>query len=117
MIIHVFFFVVLVDFYSRCYRNSEMSQQNFIGLLVGKLDPRFSSIVHENAGQVLIEINSTSSWRVYHQLIDQIESKETVEQLFNFVIYSNSKSNHLLGMCVINRIVEKKTIDGENLRP
>ena len=100
-----------------------MSEQNLIGLLVEKLDPALPAIVHENAGQALVDIVSSPS-QACTLLVGQLESVETFQKLFDYINNSGtSKSALFWGLQVIIEVVKRdcgddhefKTFPFENL--
>ena len=91
-----------------------MSEQHLIGLLVEKLDPSLPSVVHENAGQALVDIISSPS-HASSVLVEQLESADTFQKLFNYINASGgSKSSLFWGLCVIIDVVRRESAeDGE----
>jgi len=87
-----------------------MSEQNLINLLVDKLDPKLSGVVHENAGQALVDIISSPS-HVCSLLVGEMENELTLKKLFDFVVSGSSKSALFWGLQIIIEIVKRETGD------
>ena len=93
-----------------------MSEQNLIGLLVEKLDPSLPAIVHENAGQALVDIVSSPS-QACALLVGQLESEETFQRLFDYINNSgNSKSALFWGLQVIIEVVKRDIGDDHEFK-
>jgi len=87
-----------------------MSEQNLINLLVDKLEPKLPGVVHENAGQALVDIISSPS-HACSLLVGELESEQTLNKLFNFIISGSSKSALFWGLQIIIEIVKRETGD------
>ena len=83
-----------------------MSEQNLIGLLVEKLHPDLPSVVHENAGQALVDIISSPS-NTHSLLVEQLQSEATFQQLFDFINTGGSKSSLFWSLQVIIDVVRR----------
>jgi len=88
-----------------------MSEQNLIGLLVEKLHPGLPSVVHENAGQALVDIISSPS-NTRSLLVEQLQSETTFQQLFDFINTGGSKSSLFWSLQVIIDVVRRESGEG-----